>query len=162
VAIDRSRVRSVAPSRLPAGNRWASPDHGRGRLFLLITYREVRYSHVGPKWEKNGPENTVLQGTLVLLVLRTLEALGPVQGYGIARRMKQISRDLLQLYQGTLYPALLRMQPEGWITSRWGPQRKIGKRSFTPSAIRCLWMATPSEFSASSCEPFALAARSGS
>ena len=132
-------------------------------FFLLITYREIRYTHVGFQMGKDAPEkNDVLQRTLALLVLRTLEALGPVQGYGIARRMKQISRDLLQLYQGTLYPALLRMQPEGWITSRWGPQRKIGKRSFTPSAIRCLWMATPSEFSASSCEPFALAARSGS
>lgn len=61
----------------------------------------------------------VLQGTLVLLVLRTLDALGPQHGYGIARRIEQISKDLLQLNQGTLYPALLRMEQEGWIASKW-------------------------------------------
>src|ERR1700688_2100163 len=72
----------------------------------------------------------VLQGTLVLLVLRTLEALGPLHGYGIARRIEQISRDLLQLNQGTLYPALLRMEQEGWITSRWGASEKNRKAKF--------------------------------
>ena len=77
------------------------------------------------------PEKTdVLQGTLVLLVLRTLEALGPLHGYGIARRIEQISRDLLQLNQGTLYPALLRMEQEGWITSRWGSSEKNRKAKF--------------------------------
>jgi PadR family transcriptional regulator PadR len=80
---------------------------------------------------KNEPEKTdVLQGTLVLLVLRTLEALGPLHGYGIARRIEQISRDLLQLNQGTLYPALLRMEQEGWITSRWGASEKNRKAKF--------------------------------
>jgi PadR family transcriptional regulator len=59
----------------------------------------------------------VLQGTLILLVLRTLEALGPLHGYGVARRIEQISKDVLQLNQGTLYPALLRMEQEGWISS---------------------------------------------
>src|SRR5579872_6111371 len=72
----------------------------------------------------------VLQGTLILLVLRTLEALGPLHGYGIARRIEQISRDLLQLNQGTLYPALLRMEQEGWITSRWGASEKNRKAKF--------------------------------
>ena len=80
---------------------------------------------------KDTPEKTdVLQGTLVLLVLRTLEALGPLHGYGIARRIEQISRDLLQLNQGTLYPALLRMEQEGWITSRWGASEKNRKAKF--------------------------------
>jgi transcriptional regulator len=80
---------------------------------------------------KNTPEKTdVLQGTLVLLVLRTLEALGPLHGYGIARRIEQISRDLLQLNQGTLYPALLRMEQEGWITSQWGASEKNRKAKF--------------------------------
>jgi transcriptional regulator len=72
----------------------------------------------------------VLQGTLVLLVLRTLEVLGPLHGYGIARRIEQISRELLQLNQGTLYPALLRMEQEGWITSRWGASEKNRKAKF--------------------------------
>jgi transcriptional regulator len=72
----------------------------------------------------------VLQGTLILLVLRTLEALGPLHGYGIARRIEQISRDVLQLNQGTLYPALLRMEQEGWISSKWGASEKNRRAKF--------------------------------
>ena len=72
----------------------------------------------------------VLQGTLILLVLRTLEALGPLHGYGIARRIEQISKDMLQLNQGTLYPALLRMEQEGWIASKWGASEKNRKARF--------------------------------
>jgi hypothetical protein len=76
-------------------------------LFLVITYREIRYIHVGFQMGKDTPEKTdVLQGTLVLIVLRTLEALGPLHGYGIACRIEQISLDLLQLNQGTLYPVM--------------------------------------------------------
>ena len=76
------------------------------------------------------PKAEVLPGTLVLLVLRTLDALGPLHGYGIARRIEQISQDLLQLNQGTLYPALLRMEQEGWITSKWGASEKNRKAKF--------------------------------
>jgi len=72
----------------------------------------------------------VLQGTLVLLVLRTLEALGPMHGYGLARRIQQISQDLLQLNQGTLYPALLQMEQEGWISAEWGVSEKNRKARF--------------------------------
>ena len=72
----------------------------------------------------------VLQGTLILLVLRTLEALGPMHGYGIARRIEQISRDVLQLNQGTLYPALLRLEQEGWIDAKWGASEKNRKARF--------------------------------
>jgi PadR family transcriptional regulator PadR len=72
----------------------------------------------------------VLQGTLILLVLRTLEALGPLHGYGIARRIEQISQDVLQLNQGTLYPALLRMEQEGWIGSKWGASEKNRRARF--------------------------------
>jgi len=72
----------------------------------------------------------VLQGTLILLVLRTLETLGPLHGYGIARRIEQISQDVLQLNQGTLYPALLRMEQEGWISSKWGASEKNRKARF--------------------------------
>jgi transcriptional regulator len=72
----------------------------------------------------------VLQGTLVLLILRTLDALGPLHGYGIARRIEQISGDLLQLNQGTLYPALLRMEQEGWVASKWGASEKNRKAKF--------------------------------
>jgi PadR family transcriptional regulator PadR len=62
----------------------------------------------------------VLHGSLVLMVLRTLDTLGPQHGWGIARRIEQISGDVLELNQGTLYPALLRLDQMGWITSRWG------------------------------------------
>src|ERR671913_2462686 len=72
----------------------------------------------------------VLQGTLILLVLRTLDALGPLHGYGIARRIEQISKDVLQLNQGTLYPALLRMEQEGWVSSKWGASEKNRKAKF--------------------------------
>jgi PadR family transcriptional regulator len=72
----------------------------------------------------------VLQGTLILLVLQTLQTLGPLHGYGIARRIEQISKDVLRLNQGTLYPALLRMEQEGWIASKWGASEKNRKARF--------------------------------
>jgi PadR family transcriptional regulator PadR len=62
----------------------------------------------------------VLHGSLAFMVLRTLDTLGPQHGWGIARRIEQISGDVLELKQGTLYPALLRLQQMGWITSKWG------------------------------------------
>jgi transcriptional regulator len=62
----------------------------------------------------------VLHGSLILMVLRTLDTLGPQHGWGIARRIEQISGDVLELKQGTLYPSLLRLQQMGWIASEWG------------------------------------------
>src|SRR6059036_786346 len=62
----------------------------------------------------------VWQGTLALMVLKTLEALGPLHGYGIARRIEQTSGDLLSINYGTLYPALLKLEQEGYISSEWG------------------------------------------
>jgi transcriptional regulator len=62
----------------------------------------------------------VLQGTLDLMVLKTLETLGEMHGYGIARRIEQVSEDLLRMNQGTLYPALVRLEQRGWIVSSWG------------------------------------------
>ena len=67
-----------------------------------------------------GRRGEVLQGTLDLIVLKTLESLGPLHGYGIAQRIQQVSEDLLKLNQGTLYPALLRLEQRGWISSKWG------------------------------------------
>ena len=67
-----------------------------------------------------GTRGEVLQGTLDLMVLKTLDSLGPLHGYGIAQRIQQVSEDLLKLNQGTLYPALLRLEQRGWITSKWG------------------------------------------
>jgi len=65
-------------------------------------------------------KSDVLQGTLDLMVMNTLDTLGPLHGYGIAQRLLQISDNALQLNQGTLYPALLRLEQRGWITSKWG------------------------------------------
>jgi transcriptional regulator len=63
----------------------------------------------------------VQQGTLALMVLKTLDVLGPQHGYGLAKRIEQISNDLLSVNQGTLYPLLLRLEQEGAIASEWGP-----------------------------------------
>jgi len=65
-------------------------------------------------------KSDILQGTLDLIVLKTLETLGPLHGYGLAVRIQQVSDNILQLNQGTLYPALLRLEQKGWITSKWG------------------------------------------
>ena len=65
------------------------------------------------------PKSDVLQGTLDLMILKTLDTLGAMHGWGIAQRIRQVSEDLLQLNQGTLYPALLRVEQKGWISSEW-------------------------------------------
>jgi len=67
-----------------------------------------------------GEKTDVWQGTLALMVLKTLETLGPLHGYGIARRIEQVAQGALALNQGTLYPALLRLEQNGWIRSAWG------------------------------------------
>ena len=71
-----------------------------------------------------------LPGTLDLLVLKTLDSLGPLHGFGIARRLEQVSEDLLHLNQGTLYPALLRLEQRGWIRSRWGASENNRRARF--------------------------------
>lgn len=67
-----------------------------------------------------GEKTDVLQGTLDLMVLKTLNAMGPLHGYGIARRIEQISDNAFAMNQGTLYPALLRLEQRGWIGASWG------------------------------------------
>lgn len=67
-----------------------------------------------------GEKADVWQGTLALMVLKTLEVLGPLHGYGIARRIEQTSGDLLSVNYGTLYPALLKLEQEGYVSSEWG------------------------------------------
>jgi transcriptional regulator len=76
------------------------------------------------------PKGEILQGTLDLMVLKVLEGLGPLHGYGIARRLEQVSGNLLAMNQGTLYPALLRLQQRGWITSKWGASEKHRRAKF--------------------------------
>jgi PadR family transcriptional regulator PadR len=72
-------------------------------------------------------KSDVLYGSLGLMVLKTLEAIGPLHGYRVARRIEQISGDQLALNQGTLYPALLKLEQMGWISSKWG-ESESGRR----------------------------------
>ncbi|HEY1912273.1 MAG TPA: PadR family transcriptional regulator [Vicinamibacterales bacterium] len=75
-------------------------------------------------------KSDILQGTLDLMVLQTLEAMGPLHGYGLARRIEQISEDVLQLNQGTIYASLLRLQQRRWIAASWGTSDNNRKAKF--------------------------------
>jgi len=75
-------------------------------------------------------DTDVRQGTLALMVLKTLDVIGPLHGYGIARRVEQISGDLLTVNQGTLYPVLLKLEQEGSIASEWGASENNRKARF--------------------------------
>ena len=75
-------------------------------------------------------KSEVLQGTLDLMILKTLHALGPLHGFGIARRIEQVSRDVLQLNEGTVYTSLLRLQLQGWIKAEWGASENNRKAKF--------------------------------
>jgi PadR family transcriptional regulator, regulatory protein PadR len=77
-----------------------------------------------------GDKSDVWQGTLALMVLKTLESMGTLHGYGIARRIEQISGDRLELNYGTLYPALLKLEQEGYIASEWGVSENNRKAKF--------------------------------
>jgi transcriptional regulator len=77
-----------------------------------------------------GDRTDVWQGTLALMVLKTIEAMGPIHGYGIARRIEQTSGDALSLNYGTLYPALLKLEQEGAIASEWGASENNRKAKF--------------------------------
>ena len=75
-------------------------------------------------------KSDVLQGTLDLMALKTLESMGPVHGYAIARRIEQVSDNGLSLNQGTIYPALLRLQQRGWIKAKWGTSETKRRAKF--------------------------------
>lgn len=85
--------------------------------------------------------NEIMPGTLNLMVLKTLHTIGPLHGYGIARRIEQISGDVVQLNQGTIYPALLQLEQMGWIKSKWGASennRRAKYYSITRSGLKRL------------------------
>jgi len=78
----------------------------------------------------------ILQGTLDLMVLKVLEGVGAMHGYGIARRLEQVSENLLEMNQGTLYPALLRLQQRGWINFKWGASENNRRaKSYSPTRV---------------------------
>jgi PadR family transcriptional regulator len=72
----------------------------------------------------------ILQGTLDLLVLKTVETMGPLHGWAIAKRIEQVSQDLLEMKYGTLYPALMRLEQSGWISSEWGASENNRRARF--------------------------------
>lgn len=80
--------------------------------------------------EEKKEKKDVLQGTLALMVLKTLDVLGPMHGYSMARRIEQISGDLLRVNQGTLYPVLLKLEQEGTIASEWGASENNRRARF--------------------------------
>ena len=79
---------------------------------------------------KGAGKTDVLQGTLDLMILQTLDAMGPLHGYGIARRIEQISEDLLKLHEGTVYASLTRLRQRRWITAAWGASENNRKAKF--------------------------------
>src|SRR5262250_3324113 len=90
-------------------------------------------------------KSEVLQGTLDLMILKTLHALGPQHGFGIARRIEQVSEDVLKLNEGTVYTSLLRLQQQGWIAAKWGVSennRKARYYSITKSGLKQLTIET--------------------
>lgn len=108
-------------------------------MLLLISYRRDGMT--------GNARTEILQGTLDLLVLKTLDALGPLHGFGIARRIEQVSGAALQLNQGTLYPALVRLGQRGWIRSSWGVSannRRARYYSLTKSGRKQLALETQS------------------
>ena len=98
---------------------------GAGVRNLLLTIHRNRYTlllkiHRRRRLPVKDTRSDILQGTLDLMVLKTLDGLGPLHGYGIARRIEQVSDGVLELNQGTIYPALLRLQQRDWIKAEWG------------------------------------------
>ena len=91
---------------------------------MLASYAMAKEHTAGP------PRLDVLQGTLDLMVLQALDTMGPQHGYGIARRIEQISGDLLKLNEGTVYQALTRLQQRRWISASWGASENNRKAKF--------------------------------
>ena len=80
--------------------------------------------------KRESEKTDILQGTLDLMILQTLDSMGPLHGYGIARRIEQISDDLLKLNEGTVYASLMRLQHQRWITATWGASENNRKAKF--------------------------------
>jgi transcriptional regulator len=92
-------------------------------------------------------KSEILQGTLDLMILKALQAMGPLHGFGIARRLEQVSQDVLRLNEGTVYTSLLRLQQKGWVAAKWGASennRRAKFYSITPSGRKQLARETES------------------
>lgn len=110
---------------------------------MLLTYMRcaIVVSVANMNDAKPDPKDDVLPGTLNLMILKTLDALGSLHGFGVARRIEQVSGDRLRLNQGTIYPALLHLEQMGWIRSKWGISEHNRRAKFyaiTPAGRRQL------------------------
>jgi PadR family transcriptional regulator, regulatory protein PadR len=101
-------------------------------VIFLWTFQRKKRIFFGMSKGKHteSQKSEVLQGTLDLMVLKVLDALGPLHGYGIARRIEQVSGQVLQLNEGTVYTSLLRLQQQGWISSDWGTSENNRKAKY--------------------------------
>jgi len=126
--------------------RGLSPPDGQGQtgmvLHLWTVQRNCAILFAMSKGRPPSPRRSeVLQGTLDLMILKTLQALGPLHGFGIARRIEQVSEAVLKLNEGTVYTSLLRLQQQGWIAADWGTSennRKAKFYSITKSGLKQL------------------------
>jgi PadR family transcriptional regulator, regulatory protein PadR len=105
--------------------------HCEAWAFPLDTPHEDAYSSLNNPQETHVDDKSeILQGTLDLMVLQTLDAMGPMHGYGIARRIEQVSRESLLINQGTIYLCLIRLVQKGWIDAEWGTSENNRKAKF--------------------------------
>jgi PadR family transcriptional regulator, regulatory protein PadR len=105
---------------------------GSSNLIYLWTFQMSRdtFFAMAKGATLSDDKSEVLQGTLDMIILKTLHALGPLHGFGIARRIEQVSEDVLKLNEGTVYTSLLRLQQQGWIASEWGTSENNRKARF--------------------------------
>ncbi len=125
------------PENRPTNRQWQEKNlNKKPETDLLLSH--IKREKLPPVGNQNGrveeehlkQKTDVQQGTLALMVLKTLDVLGPLHGYGIARRIEQISGDLLAVNQGTLYPVLLKLEQEGSIASEWGASENNRRARF--------------------------------
>jgi len=140
----------VLPARWTCCEKWDVPDVTSApslhSSLLSIAHRNRAVVPVVYPQEQTGgghvsPRADIMQGTLDLMVLRTLETLGPLHGWGISQRLQHVSNDTFHLNQGTLYPALVRLEQRGWIRSKWGTSennRRARYYGLTPAGRRQL------------------------
>jgi PadR family transcriptional regulator, regulatory protein PadR len=121
-------ARRYIPWRVCSGDwvLWKNGEADRRAALPLTSQRSVCYSFGVAKGEKMD----VLQGTLDLMVLQTLDSMGPLHGYGLARRIEQISDDILKLNEGTVYASLTRLRQRHWISASWGASENNRKAKF--------------------------------
>jgi PadR family transcriptional regulator, regulatory protein PadR len=130
LSLFRQHLRVKGNLRVVNGGSAAGTE-GSLTTYLLFSQRKCGTLPVGNQNGRAMKQKTdVLQGTLALMVLKTLDVLGPLHGYGLARRIEQISGDLLAVNQGTLYPVLLKLEQEGAIASEWGSSENNRRARF--------------------------------